>query len=141
MKTFLKSALLALILLGAFGAILFLTAEAANARPMNDPALTNPTAPAAVRSMIFPSKSAAVVNVIVDQPAGERSYVQVLDEEGNVLATQVTNRKAGAYHVKFNVAQLPAGKFRIVVQNKANETKHNFEIAQPVPATRLISLN
>jgi hypothetical protein len=142
MKVIFKSFLLALTLLAAYSAVLFLTAQSAHAGSLADPAYRGPYKVAGVRSAVYPSQQGKVVNVIVEKVTTKVVSVHVIDEDNNVLAVQTVKQEPGAYHLTFNVNALPVGNYRIVVLGDKTQNRYPFSISKQkaVEAKRQISL-
>jgi hypothetical protein len=137
MKVLFKSFLLALTLLAAFSAIIYMTASAAQGHPT-----TNPTAPAAIRSAVFPSATGGVMHVAVEKPSDKPVVIRMVDKQGNILGSQVTGKKPGNYRVKFNVEQLKDGEYEIELVNGDVISRHSFSLSTPkqVEVSRTIAL-
>ncbi|GAB3503319.1 hypothetical protein GCM10027341_32210 [Spirosoma knui] len=136
MKVLFKSFLLALTLLAAFSAIVYMTASAAQGRPMN------PTSPVEMRSAVFPSSSASVLNVIVEKSSSKPVVIRLVDKKGNILGSQITGKKSGNYRVKFNIEQLTDGEYEVELVNGETISHHSFSVSTPtrVSVNRTIAL-
>lgn len=137
MKVLFKSFLLALTLLAAFSAIIFMTASAAQGHPT-----TNPTAPTAVRSAVFPSATGNSLHVVVEKATDKPVVIRLVDKQGNMLGSQVTGKKSGSYRVKFNIEQLKDGEYEIELVNGDVVSHHSFTVSTPqqVEVNRTIAL-
>ena len=138
MKTIAKSLLLGLLIIGAFLGVLFLTAQAANARPVG----SDKAAITAVRHAAYITKNGQIVNVLIEKPAGRRLEVTIFNGTRDVLAYhQLPKGGAGVFRLKFNVANLTDGDYSVRILGKAVAADYTIKLETPrTEAVRNISL-
>jgi hypothetical protein len=124
MKTVIKSFLLGLSMFATFVALLIASASAVNARPManDNKAITT------VRHTAFVASAGNVVNVNVEKPAGQVLRVAFVNKSGKVLAEQFVSKQAGSFGMKFNVAQLPDGDYKVRIMGKEVVGEYSFTL-------------
>ncbi|MFD2572604.1 hypothetical protein ACFSUS_18335 [Spirosoma soli] len=134
MKILVKSLFLAIALIAAFSAIVIMTAGAAQGRP------TNPTAPTAVRSAVFPSAAGKAVNVVIEKPAGQTLVVRMVDKQNHLLFTQTISKNVTSHRTKFNVEELTDGNYEIELVNGQEVSRHSFTLSTLPQVSRTISM-
>ncbi|GAA4467435.1 hypothetical protein GCM10023189_51100 [Nibrella saemangeumensis] len=83
--------------------------------------LTGPKAPTSYRVAVFPSSSAAKLNVIVEKAAG-RVEVRLKDAKGHVLHTSYLQKKDGKFWSRFDMSELQDGTYTVEIDNGAETT-------------------
>lgn len=131
MKTVIKSFLLGVSLFATFVALLIASASAVNARPMGIDKKVITT----VRHAAFAASTGEVVNVNVEKPAGQLLRVEFVNKTGKVLAEQFMGKQAGSYGMKFNVAQLPDGDYKVRIVGKEVVGEYNFALKSDADVT------
>lgn len=100
------------------------------------------TAPASYQVGMYASQSATKLNVMIAKEKGATVRVQVLNEQGEALATEQISKYETGHRVRFDLSQLKDGKYQVVVTDGASKTvkEINLQTNTPVKTDRLISL-
>lgn len=128
MKIFLKSLLLALLLLGAFGGLLILTAQHIQARPTND--LVSPS----VRIALVNTAKPAVVQLLVEAPEKKPVIVQLKNDAGVTLWEHHLAPEQTSFRFKLNLTEIPDGRYTVVVINGKVRTTHAVQMSTVAPS-------
>lgn len=118
MKTFIKSLALALTL----GTVSFAT-TAATAKP------ERPITYASYETVVYPSQTAPVVNVVVKKEAGSTVSVRFKSKKGETLAERALGRGKDTVAMRFRIDDLPDGLYSIEISNGRDVTKKEVKLS------------
>lgn len=120
MKTAFASALLALTLA---------TTVPTFARPATDPTAETALFQSVVRALPGGNR----LEVAVSNPQGKKLTVRLLDTAGNVLAIQFLGKQPETSRLRFDLAAVPSGTYRVEVASGSTRQIQNFTLTAPAP--------
>jgi hypothetical protein len=126
-----------------FAALLFSTASFASDVPAMPAASVNPTAiTSSYKVAVYPSTTTpSKLNVMVERTPGKPMEIHLRNAEGQILATQYVGKKEGNVWVKFDLAALEDGTYRVELVSGSDHSAHPIELStKTVQANRTIAL-
>ncbi|WP_128547844.1 hypothetical protein [Larkinella soli] len=91
---------------------------------------------------MYASSEAAKLNVMVAKEKGTQVSVQLLGENGQVLAIQRLSKHDTSVRTRFDLSELEDGKYTVVVTDGSSKTvkEVNLQTKRPVQPERFISV-
>ena len=116
-------------------------ATVANATDANT--VVKPTSPAtSYRVAMYASAATpSLLKVNVEKEAGKAVTINLKDEKGNILASQILNKKPGSYQIKFNLSELVDGTYTIETASGTEMSSQTVTLkTAPVAINRTVSI-
>ncbi|GAB3496489.1 hypothetical protein GCM10027341_15360 [Spirosoma knui] len=123
MKTVQKSILLALVLLGAYGVLLSLTAQAVQARP-TDELINKPT-----QITIVNTADPTVLQVLVEATSTGPLVLQLKNREGSTIWDYQIPQKQSTFRFRLNLTEVPDGQYQVVIRRGRTHKVYSLTLA------------
>lgn len=91
--------------------------------------------PTAYKAAVFASASATTLNVMVEKQMGANVVIRLKDDKGNVLSTNILQKKDGSYRSKFDLSNLSDGTYQVEVTNGVDTTVKEITLSTQTPTT------